>query len=321
VASRDVAGVLGVTALAAAFLAGAIQVQAARERAYPAAPPGAAGDDAVYITSGTAVRRLSGAYTALAADLYWVRAIQYYGGAKRRLAETVGPPPPPLLAAVDTPEYTQLYALLDITTTLDPLFDIAYRFGAVFLAEAYPAGAGRTDLAVKLLEKGIAARPDKWEYMQDIGFVHYWYAHDYREASAWFQKASEVPGAPVWLKPLAATTLAQGGDRASSRTMWRAILETSDVDWLRGTAERLLVQLDALDQLDQIQSRLDAFTRQSGAAPEDWATLIRARVFPGVPVDPAGAPYELMPGGRVRLSASSPLFPLPAEPQRRLGTQ
>ena len=126
-----------------------------------------------------------------------------------------------MLAAVETPEYNQLYTLLDITTSLDPLFDIAYRFGAVFLAEAYPAGAGRVDLAVKLLEKGIAARPDKWEYMQDIGFVYYWYAHDYRQASAWFQKASEVPGAPVWLKPLAATTLAQGGDRESSRTMWR----------------------------------------------------------------------------------------------------
>ena len=173
-----------------ALLAGAIQVQAARERAYPA-PPVAWREDAVYITSGTAVRRLSGAYTALAADLYWIRAIQYYGGAKRRLDEQpLGPAPPPLLAAVETPEYNQLYTLLDITTSLDPLFDIAYRFGAVFLAEAYPAGAGRVDLAVKLLEKGIAARPDKWEYMQDIGFVYYWYANDYRQAAAWFQKAA-----------------------------------------------------------------------------------------------------------------------------------
>lgn len=312
-------GALGAIALAAVLLAGAIQVQAARERAYPA--PAVAGADAVYITSGTAVRRLSGPYTALAADLYWIRAIQYYGGIKQRLAgQALGPAPPPLLAAVETPEYEQLYTLLDITTTLDPLFDIAYRFGAVFLAEAYPTGAGRADLAVELLEKGIAARPDKWEYVQDIGFVYYWYANDYRQAAAWFDKAAQVPGAPVWLKPLAATTLVKGGDRESSRAMWRAILESSDIDWLHRTSERVLVQLNALDQMDDIQSRLDAFTQLRGSPPGDWATIVGARVLPGIPLDPSGTPYELTPDGRVRLSQSSTLFPLPAEPQG-LGTQ
>ena len=30
--------------------------------------------------------------------------------------------------------------MLDLTTTLDPRFNIAYRFGAIFLAERYPAG-------------------------------------------------------------------------------------------------------------------------------------------------------------------------------------
>jgi hypothetical protein len=306
------AGALGVVVLAGALLAGAVQVQAVRELRYPPPEPGA---DAVYITSGTAIRRLSGAYNALAADVYWIRAIQYYGGAKRRLAE--GPPvpePPPMLAAVDSSEYEQLYTLLDITTTLDPLFEIAYRFGAVFLAEAYPEGAGRSDLAVKLLEKGLAAQPDKWEYMEDIGFVYYWYEHDYQQASAWFDRASNLPGAPVWLKGLAATTLVRGGDRESSRTMWEAIRQSSEVEWMRTTAERLLIQLDTLDQIDAIQARVDEFGRVSGARPGDWATVVRARVFPGVPVDPSGTPYELTDDGKVRLSQSSSLFPLPTEP-------
>ena len=213
-------------------------------------------------------------------------------------------------------EYDQLYTLLDITTTLDPLFDIAYRFGAVFLAEAYPSGAGRADLAAKLLEKGLAARPDKWEYMHDIGFVYYWYAHDYRQASSWFARASEVPGAPEWLKGLAATTLAQGGDRESSRTMWEAIRESSQVDWMRRTAERLLVQFSALDRIDAVQAQLDAFAASRGIVVTDWGTAIRAGIFPGVPVDPTGTRYELTPEGRVRLSPSSALFPLPVEPQQ-----
>ena len=49
--------------------------------------------------------------------------------------------------------------------------------------------------------------------MQDIGFVHYWWHHDYQAAADGSARASEVPGAPWWLRSLAATTLAEGGDR------------------------------------------------------------------------------------------------------------
>ena len=44
--------------------------------------------------------------------------------------------------------------LLDLTTTLDPYFSIAYRFGAIFLSEASPGGPGRPDQAVALLAEG-----------------------------------------------------------------------------------------------------------------------------------------------------------------------
>src|SRR5436190_507462 len=64
--------------------------------------------------------------------------------------------------------YALLYPLLDLTTTLDPYFSIAYRFGAIYMGEAYPGGPGRPDLAVALLKKGLAAQPDKWQYMMDL---------------------------------------------------------------------------------------------------------------------------------------------------------
>ena len=224
-----------------------------------------------------------------------------------------------MLAAVDTHEYNQLYTLLDITTSLDPLFDIAYRFGAVFLAEAYPAGAGRADLAVKLLEKGIAARPDKWEYMQDIGFVYYWYAHDYRQAAAWFQKASEVPGAPG-VAEVARGDDAGAGRRSASRrgrcgtAILRVVRRRLAAQHRRAACS---LQLNALDQIDAIQSKLDAFARQSGAsAVTTGRRVVRARVFPGVPVDPSGTPLRA-DAARAAFACrqSSPLFPLPVEPQ------
>ena len=306
------AGVPGVAALAVlvvlsvALLAGAVRLEAVRERAYPAS---ADDEDAVYVRSGTAIRRMSGAFSALAADVYWIRTVQYYGGLKRTKApETLAPAPPLLLTPL---QYQQLFPLLDIVTTLDPRFTVAYRFGAVFLAEEPPGGPGRSDLAIKLLEKGLAAQPDKWEYMEDAGFVHYWYRHDYREAAVWFNRAADVPRAPVWLRALAATTLARGGDRRSSRTMWEAIRQ-SDFDWLRANAEFRLAQLRALDDMDALQSIVDRLGK-GGAPVVSWRALVLARVLARVPVDPRGTPYELS-GGRVQLSRSSPLWPLPVEP-------
>ena len=185
----------GVVAIALAFLAGAVQLQATRERLFP---PSTGDADAMYLRSATAVRRLSGAYTTLAADGYWIRALQYYGGTKQRLQEQAWiPEPPPMLAAPTSDDYSLLYPMLDLATSLDPRFTIAYRFGAVFLAEARPRGAGRPDLAVALLEKGIRAQPDKWEYMEDAGFVHYWYRAQLSGGGRLVSEGQRGPRGPV----------------------------------------------------------------------------------------------------------------------------
>jgi len=313
VTSRSPAALVSTVVLAVVLLAAAVQVQAARERAYP---PGEASEDTLYIRSGSALRRLTGAYNGLFADVYWIRAVQYYGGLKLQLDARGAQPgmlEPPAAIAADA--FPALYPLLDITTTLDPRFNIAYRFGSVFLAEAYPRGANRPDLAIALLEKGLRESPDKWQYMQDIAFVYYWFQHDYLSASRWFQKAADVPGAPWFLRSLAATTLEQGGDRQSSKAMWTMILQTAEVDWMRKDAQRRLLQLQALDVIDALQRAVTDYSQRTGTR-ADWPALIGARVLRGVPLDPTGVPFTLS-DGRVQLSRSSTLWPPPDEPSAR----
>jgi hypothetical protein len=318
VGRRSFVHVVAVVLVVGALLAAAAGLQRVREEKYPSTP---IADATLYVTSGNALRRMTAGYNALAADLYWIRAIQYYGDIKLKQGDAaLALQRNPLLAPGPSrgapADYSLLYPLLDLTTSLDPRFNIAYRFGAIFLAEAYPGGAGRPDLAVALLEKGLRERPDRWEYMQDIGFVYYWWVHDYRAAAEWFNRGSQVPGAPWWLRSLAATTLAEGGDRKSSRTMWEAIRQSAEIDWLRRDAERRLSQLTALDQIDALQNLVDQVTKRDGAPPADWTPFLGGRPLPGVPVDPAGTPYEIDASGRVRLSMRSPLFPIPLEPQR-----
>ncbi len=302
-AARTVAAAL----VASALVGAAATVQAVRERTYP---PPADTEETLYVSGGPGVRRLAFGYTDLAADLYWMRALQYYGGTKLKLNE-----PRPASPTDTVPlAYQLLYPYLDVTTTFDPLFNIAYRFGAIFLAEPYPSGAGRPDLAITLLEKGLRAKPDKWEYMQDIGFVHYWWRNDYKAAADWFQRSSELPGAPWWLKSLAATTLAEGGDRQSSRLMWESIRASAEIDWLKRDAERRLVQLRAMDEMDALQKVVDQGA--AGGETPTWEGLVRQGLLPGIPVDPSRTRYEIDANRRVTMSPRSPLFPLPLEPQR-----
>jgi len=285
----------------------AASLQAVREVRYTLPPVTA---ESLYLTSGKTARRLAVGYTALAADLYWIRAIQYFGGRRMLFEQPAGPQP----AAASEKDFELLYPLLDVTTSLDARFNIAYRFGSIFLAEAPPGGAGRADLAIALLEKGLRERPDKWEYMQDIGFVHYWWRHDYQAAATWFDKASRVPGAPWFLRSLSAVTLAEGGDRQASRTMWLAIRQSAEIDWLKEDADRRLGQLDVLDLIDGVQRAVDIARPRTGKL-TTWPELIRAGVLRGVPLDPAGVPLDIDSDGQVHLSVKSRLYPLPSQLQ------
>lgn len=293
-------------ALVGMLMASAAGLQFVREQRY--APPPVV-DEVLYVTSGTAARRMAVGYQTLAADLYWIRAIQHFGGTRRANEERRARGEPTL-------GFPLLYPLLDLTTSLDPHFNIAYRFGAIFLAEPSPWGPGRPDQAVRLLQKGLAARPDKWEYMWDLGFVFY-RGQDYQTAAEWFGRASEVPGGPWWMKTLAAVTLAQGGDRESSRRIWETLRETAEIDWLQREAERRLQQLAALDGIDALQPAVDRAAAQLGHPPANWNELIAARVLRSVPADPTGTPYVLDSDGRVGVAMTSELYPLPEEPVRR----
>lgn len=287
------------TAAALALFGSAIGAQMWLDRTFPRDERQGAG--VLYVRSGEALQRMVLSYDALAADVYWIRAIQHYGG--NRLARASG-----------DRRYDLLFPLLDLTTTLDPYFKIAYRFGAIFLSERPPGGPGRPDQAVTLLRKALAARPGKWEYYHDIAFVYYWNVRDHQAAASWFKRAAEQPGAPIWLAPVAASMLTQGNDRASARFLWQQILQ-SDQEWMRATAERSLLQIDALDQMDRLDGIVGRCPPPAGER-HSWLGIVGRCGLRGIPVDPTRTPYELDPEtGRVTVAQASPLFPMP-DPSR-----
>lgn len=285
-------------AAAVAAIAGGLAVAAAvlhaSESHYPAS---VSAKRLLYLRSGETARRAVLTFDSLASDIYWIRAIQHYGRDKK--------------SSRTTDRFELLQPLLDLTTTLDPNFNVAYRFGAFFLSITPPEGPGRADQAIALLEKGLRHNPTRWQYAHDIGFVHYFYTRDYEQAARWFKRAGEMPNAPEWVRSLAATTLVQGGNLDEAERMLLE-LKASGERALVNAANHTLLQIEALRGIEQLQGKIEAFARATGRYPAAWSDVISAGLLPGLPGDSTGAPFIYDPvTHEVTLSSSSALAPLP----------
>lgn len=244
--------------------------------------PQATLEEVLYIPSAKVLRRLSLGYTGLLADIYWTRAVQYFGGKLQKKSRTT--------------RYDLLYPLLDITTDLDPNLVPAYEFGATFLIQSPPAGAGQSDKAVLLLKKGIAANPDRWQLFFNLGFVYYLEVKDYPAAAEAFRHAGEMPGGNPNVLPLAGEASRRGGDLETARRLWEVVYQTSKQELIKRNAYAHLMALDVDQTVPLLEQAVARYREQNGRDPQNWRELIMAGLLPGVPIDPTATPYRLVDG-------------------------
>ena len=251
-------------------------------------------EEVLYLWSGPQVKRLFPGLEALAADIYWLRTVQYFGGQR---------------AFASGKRFDLLRPLIDITTTLDPKLEIAYRYGAIFLSEAVPIGAGRPREGVDVLAEGVRNLPASWRLRQDLGFFHHIYLKDSQRAAAILLEAAAIPGAAFWLRTLAADLLAKGGDRAASRRMWAQMYEQGEAGMIRENAKLRLQILDSLDAADHLTGLVAEFEKRRGRRPARLAELRDAGLWGGPLVDLGGTPFGYdEKSGRVFISHESPMW-------------
>lgn len=249
------------------------------------ARPHATLDDVLYINSPKVLKRISLGYSGLLADIYWTRAVQYFGGRHHDAATS----------------YNSLAPLLEITTNLDPHLLPAYQFGASFLAPAPPDGAGQPDRAIQLMEYGIQNNPTEWHLYYNLGFVYYMDVKDYAKASDAFERGSKVPGSHPWLKVLAAQMAQHAGEFQTARMLWTATRESSEDTLIRQNALEHLRALKVDEDVTNLQAAVTRFGERTGRLPASFAELLAAEGLRGIPVDPDGHPYRFTPEGRILL--------------------
>jgi hypothetical protein len=251
-------------------------------------------EDVLYLASGEKVKALWSGFRGLGADIYWLRTVQYYGGQR---------------AFAKDKRFDLLAPLLDITVSLDPRFDIAYKYGSIFLAERKPLGAQDPKAAIALLQRGIAAMPEEWRMRQHLGYIAFIYAHDSRLAASVLRDAAKLPGAPFWLDTMAAQFLAKGGERLAARTIWTDLYQRATTDSVKLIAGINLKRLDAMDIADEIGRRAEVFKQAKGRFPKSLEEMRAIGLLPTVPKDPSGVPFDYDPEtGKVSIARQSELW-------------
>jgi hypothetical protein len=251
-------------------------------------------EEVLYLWSGEHVKRLFPGFETLAADVYWLRTVQYFGGERRFSTGK---------------RFELLEPLVNITTTLDPRLEIAYRYGAIFLSEEPPAGAGRPREGIALLERGVRNNPLSWRLRQDYGFFHELYLHDTQRAAAILNEAAALPGAAFWLRTLAADLLLKGGSRADARRMWQQMYEQGEEGIIKENARLRLAILDSLDVADRLTALAGEQRLRTGSYPARLEELRAAGLWSGPLTDAEGTPFGYdAASGQVSISHASKLW-------------
>ncbi|MEO0293455.1 MAG: hypothetical protein ABIN61_04430 [candidate division WOR-3 bacterium] len=143
-------------------------------------------EEILYFPSSNFIKALTGGFDILLSDLLWIEANLYFG--KHRKTDR---------------SYPYLFHMYDVITELDPKFISTYTFGGMILAD----DVKNIPLATKLLNKGMANNPERWEIPFVKGFIYYVYKRDYQSASKWFLFASQKENAPELAIRFASWTL------------------------------------------------------------------------------------------------------------------
>lgn len=181
-----------------------------------------------YYPSGRGLEPATLGHAESAADLAWMRAVQYYGA--HRLGDN---------------QFVQMAHVFDVLTTLSPGFVPAYEFGAFALAQEgrdFPAAEG-------LMLKGLDANPASGELAFQLGFLYYVRpgGRDLTRAAEYFEQAARQPDAPPQSLKFAAFSRQHAGDLRVAYALWATIAAHSPNRYLREMAEKKMALIrDAL---------------------------------------------------------------------------
>lgn len=231
-------------------------------------------DKLQYLPSGTFLKGLALSYDNVLADLLWIRSIGYFAD-----------------EYVTTKNYSWLYHILDITTTLDPYYQDPYEFGGIILTNEAEA----VEKSSKLLRKGMQnvpkTNPRYWYLPFFLSYNYWYYSDDYKEAARLLEIASHFPQSPSYLPLLTARMYANSSSSELAipflDEMIKQAQDEKRVEQLQLRKKHILVNT----HLEQLNKAVEQFNKQTGRYPNYSDEIIDQGLLKKIPEEPFGGSY------------------------------
>jgi hypothetical protein len=172
-------------------------------------------EELLYFPSNEFVKATTSGFDPLLADFLWIETGSYFG--KHHQSDR---------------RYPYLYHMFDIITDLDPKFIPVYSLGTILLT----TDARKSDLAIKLLHKGMTDNPDVWQIPFTMGFIYYVHNKNPGKAYKWFLIASYKENAPEMAQEFATWTLYKAKGAELTLRLYLRLYEISTSEIFREKA-------------------------------------------------------------------------------------
>jgi tetratricopeptide (TPR) repeat protein len=245
--------------------------------------------DVGIVPKASTLRWLSLGHPTLAANLLWLKAVQYIGDPR---ASERG--------------WDKLYPLADAVTDLDPQHVYAYYVAGTLLG---PLGSVADSNAI--LEKGSRALPDRYILPYLRAFNAFYYDDDWTTAGRFAEISARAPGAPPHVRQnvLAYYVKGQRADAAIA-FLEQSLTEANDPETrkaVEGQLKQALLERDAV-RLDEAVGK---WRGRYIIGPLSVEQLVTENLLAEIPADPHGGELYVDEDGRVRSTANSYRFARP----------
>jgi len=222
-----------------------------------------------FIPNSKIVKVASLGFDNFAADIFWLKMIQFLGAHFGSNNDLKG-----------------LFEFTDLITDLDKNFKNAYQVGGMLLPIA-----GQSEKAEIILEKGAQALPYNWEMVWDLAFIKFFYHEKYEEAAQLYEKCSLLPDCLPAAKSMAVNMKNRMGKYELAFNEWKRIY--NDENSSEEKRELALKKMEESEKLFNLNRFAQEFKRINNRDIKDLDELKQA--FPLLNKDKFISPFENNP--------------------------
>jgi len=260
----------------AVLLAGTIVAERALQKVNRVDP---LGRKLLYLPSAEMLELVSLGNEGLVADILYLWSIQYYSKYKPH------------------EQFLYLETVYDLITDLDPLYQDAYRVGALIMELPTIEEAKYKTAVIRLFDKALRNMPNNGEIAEAAGWDMYVRYRDKPEALRYFKSAAAVPDSPHRLKRF----IAVWGDEEEgwlfedAMSYWMEVRDEAETDYDLAVCEKQIYRLIASRDEATLNPVLQSWKLRHGICAGSWQELVVAGWLGEIPTDYFGKEYRISP--------------------------